>query len=1030
MAVGEGRGGSPSGFLGGTTPNDIYKETAYETPSKNGGATQATASAIPADSSLIVIRDLRRSGLEASDIHARVLDAPERAVCRIPSRGEGYVIPYFDISGNQLPFYRVRILNADFATQGVKYKQPQKTQNHIYFPRKFKQTLSRYIQEHNHQRIIIITEGEKKASCADKLGFPSIALSGVDSWRSRTIILPADTEFYSTEKHAGADGRGRNKGSITARLPSTDTSVPELVTLAKGFGDLIDTITQYNLFPVVVFDSDNLGTIKAEVQRAATMLAYELVYLGIHANKIKQVVLPKMKSPQAPDVEDNIDSDSDNAKTGLDDFLMEYGPDEFQKLISRAITDPKAFPRHPNPKGFISTQLQNRMSRKSMQQVASMILTELDASGLRLRDKASGQPYYYDRDSAHLLPARMRDDKGAPFHEQMFGTLLYQRYGISANDAKVLVWLSSQFTGEEPIEDVTPRRVITLIGDREDALNPYGIAIQVSDSQFIAISPDPEHPIKVHTNGSMGILFEQDQVEPVDVDLLLEHFDHQLDEAIHSGGLLYSWWGDVLNQSSLGVRMSVNDQPDPQTGLIDPYIIYHLSETGMEMRAYATLLSYISPFLLRWRGLQLPIELTVGPPGSGKSSLYSLRLQILTGRPKLRNIPSDIKDFQASLAHSGGLHVTDNVNLLNKELKQRISDELCRITTEPNPHIEMRKYFTNTDVLRFPVNTVFAFTSIFPPFQNEDVIQRSVTFRTEYVAREPEGDWVTSRLEERGGREAWLAHHMVFLHLFLKYPWAEQFHTQHRLAHLEQALYTASQVLNLSQLGQDVQRTISMSHPDPIPASTSDPTPPPILSSEPIYQPPSGPSGPLEPKTDSDRDQTSTEGVPLIDLRPIPDPSTLSPQLQSPPPPPPVSLPNQFTFTPPIPLEYQGPRFSLGRALMRNQATEVTASDGMVRCIKDFIVYLTGNNPHKQSDPFFAAQISDWASGEEDYSDNEFMTNPRKMGRYMSERSSTLAQILHIYPITSYANRARYRYIPPSRHQLQPMPPNQNWDKD
>jgi hypothetical protein len=86
------------------------------------------------------------------------------------------------------------------------------------------------------------------------------------------------------------------------------------------------------------------------------------------------------------------------------------------------------------------------------------------------------------------------------------------------------------------------------------------------------------------------------------------------------------------------------------------------------------------------------------------------------------------------------------------------------------------------------------------PFHNEDLIQRSVTFKTEPVEREPKGDWVDNKLQERGGREAWLAHHLVFLHLFLRESWDPEFHTQHRLAHLEQSLVNASKILRLSEV--------------------------------------------------------------------------------------------------------------------------------------------------------------------------------------------------------------------------------------
>jgi hypothetical protein len=188
--------------------------------------------------------------------------------------------------------------------------------------------------------------------------------------------------------------------------------------------------------------------------------------------------------------------------------------------------------------------------------------------------------------------------------------------------------------------------------------------------------------------------------------------------------------------------------------------------------------------------------------------MYALRLSIITGRPKLRNAPGSIRDWQASVANSGGLHCTDNVNLLDRELRQRLSDELCRIVTSPQPDIEMRKLYTEVAEVRVPVNCVFAFTAIQMPFHNEDLLQRAFTIRTQNVGRAPESDWVADKLEERGGREAWIAHHLAFLHLFFSHPWDNDFQTQHRLAHLEQCLLIASKILGLEQfLELELQQT-------------------------------------------------------------------------------------------------------------------------------------------------------------------------------------------------------------------------------
>jgi len=952
-----GRGGSPSGFISSSRLGDLHKtstddehlpnQTGYSNGNGNGNGNGHTTGLtsprvqIDAEDSLITVRDLRKSGLTPDDLRARVLGAPEKAACRIPSRGEGYVIPYFDINGQPLTYYRSRILNPDHSTNGVKYKAPAKTPNHVYFPPRFKHRAERIIRDEK-RRFIILTEGEKKATCAMKLGFPAVAFAGVDSWRSRTIILPEDTEFYqqkyeeaprpSNKARAGGDAGSGRQGPVSARLPSSDISVPELISLAKGFGDLIDFIVQHHLRPVIIYDSDFGGTLKAEVQRAATMLGYELVYLGIHALDVKQVILPSLKDQPETENQDDQDGEveGEDAKTGLDDYLMDKGPEALERLISRALNDPTAFPRHPNPKGFISSQLQNKLSRKASQQVASIILTELDASGLRMQDRITQMPYYFDRNTCILTPAKLLDSRGAPYHEAKFGQLLYRKYGISAADSRVLVWLASQFTGEEPILTVSPKKVCTLITEAQDALNPYGIAVQASDSQFFAVSPDPTKPVEVLTNGSKGILFVQDQVEPLDVEQVLEFFDHFLDEAKELG-YLEPWWQEVIKTSTLGVTIEFDDEPNAE-GIIDPNGRITLTDQGQLQRHYACLLAYISPFLLRWRDLQLPIELTVGPPGSGKSSMYSLRLEILTGRPKLRNIPTDIKDFQASLAHTGGLHVTDNVNFVNRELRQRMSDELCRITTEPSPEIEQRKYYTNDEVHRIEVSCAFAFTALQMPFNNEDLIQRSVTFNTQFIERDPEGDWVKRQLNERGGREAWIAHHLVFLHLFLKETWAPDFKTSHRLAHLEQALTIASKVLR-------------------------------------------------------------------IEMQQTPTPESLSGQVAG-------SVQQVVTKS-----------VGLGKGLTQNQSGQMEENDSVLQLVKAFVTanYSQLSQPGASSDRFDAKQLTEFAQGEESFMETDYLTNTRKLGRYLTERHQALWRVLNVKAVGTYANRMTYRYFVPEK---------------
>lgn len=704
-----------------------------------------------------ILADLQRSGLQPESLRARALTESERAAANCGNSVRGYVIPYYGLNGDPLPFYRVRILNPE-AEHGVRYKQPRKTSNHLYFPLSFRKCLESWCKLHSHLKMFIITEGEKKAACAIQAGFPAVALGGVDSWRSRTLLLPKDTELYS----------GKTTGKLRARLPSTGTVISETATLAQGLGDLIDLALQMQLTPIIIFDSDYEGTMKAEVQRAATMLAYEFRYLGLTSNKIKQIILPDLGS----------------GKTGLDDLLT-TGPTGQAWLFERireVYEDRSAFPKHPNTRGFLNVQLENQQSRKDCQQVSAVVLTELDTRGMRLREEATGEPFYYDGRTHRLMPAIILDKDGKVMHKSTFGTLLYQEFGLSGNDKKVLTWLASQYGGEEPITSVTPRKVVALITEKEDPKNPDGIAFQAGDSQYFAISPSELEPVRLVDNGTYGILFEQGQVEPLDTERVLELF-----EEYNSHQRMPVWWVDTIVDTNIGKVFVDDDGGD-------------IPESGTHMRLYAALLFYISPFLSRWKGLQLPVEITIGEAGSGKSSLYNLRLSILTGRPSLRNLPTDIRDWYSSITNAGGMHVIDNVHFGNKGLRQQMSDEICRLVTEPNPSIELRTLYTTSGQTKLPVSVTFAMTAIQMPFTNQDIMQRAAVFQTGSLGKPPDGDWVIRQLERHGGREAWVAHHLVFLHRFLKLAekkWSPDFQTDHRLSHLEQCMTLAAQVLGI-----------------------------------------------------------------------------------------------------------------------------------------------------------------------------------------------------------------------------------------
>lgn len=681
--------------------------------------------------------DLLRSGLSPEDIKARLLDGPERASTNTPHSVQGYVIPYFNLFGKNVPFYRVRLFNAT-----PKYKQTKESANYVYFPLKFKEVADK-------SDYILITEGEKKAAVAVKCGIPAVAFSGVDSWRNRTITLPKDTELT-----AGA------KDQVKAKLPAqTEITEENSSTLALGLQELIDYVVANKKQVIICFDSDHDQGVKPSVQRAAATLGFELRFRGVAFNHIRQVVLPPIDDAPNPSERE--------IKIGLDDYLKHKGPDSFRELVKGCMGRRSAFPRHPVIRDFLNKKLQRTMiNRRDMQAVSIAILSDLDANGIRLVSPGEDQCYYFDFVTRKLLKttfdSRAENVSGTPF-----GQFLYRRYGLSAADARLIVWLAAQFTGEDPVEEVSPHRIIARLKTSDDCVH-----YQVSDSQYVTVSPDG---IELFDNGERGILFESGQVLPLDTEKLVTLFE----QMGTSNAGVPNYWSDVLSH----VRLRDQDR----------------------QRKITALLYYMSPWLYRWRGMQLPVEMVIGESGSGKSTLCELRLNILEGEARLRNAPTDLKDWHASISNTGGLHVTDNVQLVDRTLRQRLSDELCRIVTEPNPHIEQRKYYTNSDLIRMPIRAVFAITAIQQPFQNADLLQRAIVTdldKTSSLADDKPGitydaEWRNNQLSRFSGREGWVAHHLFVLHRFFKLvraKWDYKYQAKHRLINFEQAMMLMSEV--------------------------------------------------------------------------------------------------------------------------------------------------------------------------------------------------------------------------------------------
>jgi hypothetical protein len=705
-----------------------------------------------------MIQDLEKSGLSPGDMSCRVLASPERATTLIPHSTQGYVIPYFTPLGAPVGHYRVRTFDFE-----PKYKQPKDTPNYVYYPKGFQQAL------HKTKGIIVVTEGEKKASLACKLGIPCTAFGGVDSWRNRIITLPSDTALTQATKSK----------SVQAKITGDSVATEDYTSpLAVGMQDLIDLAIQDKRHIVIVYDTDHMNHTKPQVQRAAASLGYELRSRGIPFGFIHQLVLPSNPN------------DSSN-KIGLDDYLMANGSEEFLQRVVTTLRSRGTFPRHPAPLDFINKRLQKpKLSRRETQNISMAVLSELDAIGLRLISSATQRLYYFDYSTHTLMKVVISKDQEDMSHSR-FGQYLYSKFGLSAADDRLNMWISAMFSGEQPLDEVTPHRVIARADYLSDTVN-----YQCSDAQYFRVSADKSNlhhdfeGLSLYDNGEDGILFEAGSVQPLDYKKVMLHYVEQLNQARKVGAHI-NWWADALQS----VR---------------------LKDQGKQ-RIMTSILFYLSPWLFRWRGTQLPFEMTLGEAGSGKSTLCSLRLNILTGNPRLRNVPKDSRDWYASITNTGGLHIIDNVQFADKQLRQQMSDGLCRLITEPNPSVEMRKFFTEAELIQIPVNSVFGVTSITQPFQNQDILQRSYILELDKGHSQLlnsdgplfDSNWENQQIARMGGREAWIANHLVALHLFfkeIKTRWNYRYIAKSRLINFEQAAVIMASIFGIRETDQWIPR--------------------------------------------------------------------------------------------------------------------------------------------------------------------------------------------------------------------------------
>lgn len=492
----------------------------------------------------------------------------------------------------------------------------------------------------------------------------------------------------------------------------------------------------------LIFDSD--AETNEEVQRAAFELAN---WLEDHGADTRQISLAAR----------NAGVDGSDQKVGLDDLLL-ADPTFGEHLGDVEWLDREGFrPLPSDPLGWTTEQLNaGRTTRETQERVARFAINWLDANGTRFMG-IDGTYYYFDNETRVL-----HDFEGgtnlASIRETSFGHLLMEQLGIDPVDGSTLGRMIGRFPLGASI--IHPHRVLAQSSERPDALY-----YQVSDSDVVRISAKG---LDIISNGDDDVLFYKGTVEATDLDALAIAADE--------------WklprkplWYEAL--STLNI--------DPMGDLDHEGTIKLLST-----------LFYLSPWLNRWRGLMVPLEIAVGEPGSGKTFTYNLRKGVLTGRTSLSGLPDDFRSWVAAVGAAPSIWICDNLGNVKSDYWHRLNDELARLITDPAPTIELRQLYTTATTMRVPVGSAFAITTIRNPFTAPDVLQRSLLYGLSAIPvgkRDP--DWYADRMDNRIG---WVAEHLNVLHLFFKEAaksWKANYKSGYRLVHFEQACLLMGRVL-------------------------------------------------------------------------------------------------------------------------------------------------------------------------------------------------------------------------------------------
>ena len=688
---------------------------------------------------------------------------------------------------------------------------------------------------------ILITEGEKKGLAAaqafatlaratgEPLACAVVTLGGVYNWRNRSFRV----------KMEDIDP-GRTWAVVKIQNEVEAVELEELV--AEEMLEIAWDGRQV----AICYDTDERPN--PAVQQAAFDLA---IWLHERQASVFQVRLPGATDHAGAPV-----------KVGLDDFLVRLGqsghpeltvnpannhdpvgaakrlhqlvfaPSERDLEIAGVLSGDQAardaapgggwpFPTPPNPRLWVNKQL-NKPGTNPRQvglRVARAVVADLDEHGARYRDD-EGTFHYFDFRSKVLHPFEGNATTLKELRLSSMGTLLLNDYGVGPADGTTLARVADHYAALQPIRSVSTHSVSVALPKAapDPAFGQFSPSaasatdafyFQLSDSRVAKVTAEN---VEIVDNGTDGKLFRSGVViEPLADGDLWAALQAAADDPRHFSN------DERLNADAPDRALFTRGQINPAAGrwydtLGDVRLQPLPGMTLEQTRTALACLFHVCPWLRRWRGTMMPIELVIAEQGSGKSTLIQIRRSHLLGGPgNLDNAPNDLRDFWTNLHRANGMWVCDNMSAMQRDLQVRMSDEFARLITDPDPAVEARKLFTTADQARLKVDATFAITSTQNPFTRRDLLQRAFQYR---LTPWPEGSYDDSwKFRKMADRAGWVADYLLAIRQFFRVVkrstanggWDYRYRAHNRLTNFEQAMITMGVALGW---GRDEMREL------------------------------------------------------------------------------------------------------------------------------------------------------------------------------------------------------------------------------